>query len=106
LRALKSTFDKRVFPWDLHVKSLYTEFAAIQDLAGITPRNKPEGTHYGFHDLRRGFATANATTLDLFELQRLMQHKSLATTRAYAAMGHRLNSMVEKLVVPKGVKQA
>ncbi len=61
---------------------------------------------YGFHDLRRGFATENATAMDLFELQALMQHKSLETTRGYVSMTNRLNTAVEGLYVPDVLRGA
>ena len=38
--------------------------------------------------------------MDLFELQALMQHKSLETTRRYVSMAGRLNRVVETLKVP------
>lgn len=41
------------------------------------------GGWYGFHDLRQGFATVNAASMNLFELQSLMQHRSLTTTQGY-----------------------
>lgn len=80
---------------------LYPRFQAIQKRAGITPRNKLPGRWYSFHDLRRGFATVNASRLDLFELQKLMQHRDLKTTRAYVEMAHRLRPAVEKIHVPE-----
>ena len=55
---------------------------------------------YGFHDVRRGFATMNAESMDLFELQALMQHKTLATTQGYVAMAKRLQKPVSNLFVP------
>lgn len=88
----------RVFPLNgKGIDSLYHQFEKIQDAAGVHPdRERP---YYAFHDLRRGFATENAESLDLFELQKLMQHKSLATTQRYVAMAQRVN-YVAKLKVP------
>lgn len=54
----------------------------------------------GFHDLRRGYATANAEHMDLFELQKLMQHRSLETTRGYANMAGKLKKAIKKVHVP------
>ncbi|WP_083842885.1 site-specific integrase [Schlesneria paludicola] len=51
--------------------------------------------------MRRGFATLNAESMDLFELQKLMQHKSLETTRGYVNMAKRLNRAVSNLFVPE-----
>ncbi len=64
------------------------------------PRGGKNAGRYGFHDLRRGFATANAESMDLFQLQSLMQHKSLDTTRLYVNMAEKLNSAVDGLKVP------
>jgi integrase len=76
-------------------------FQQIQERAGIKPRNKRDGEWYTFHDLRRGFATLNADRLDLFELQKLMNHRDIKTTLGYVNMAHRLRPAVEKIVVPK-----
>ena len=55
---------------------------AIQAVAKLAdgapmPKAGKRGRWYGFHDLRRGFATMNAGQIDLFELQQLMQHRDL-----------------------------
>lgn len=98
LAPLQKTFATQVFPWSQKsTKSLYLQFRELQRAAKVTPQHKP---WYGFHDLRRGFATANAANLDLFELQRLMQHKSLETTKRYVAMAHRSDTVL-KLQVPQ-----
>lgn len=76
---------------------LYKEFRKIQAEAKVLPERKE---WFGFHDLRRGFATANAENLDLFELQQLMQHKSLETTRKYVNMAKRASKVNAKLNVP------
>lgn len=103
LKRLKS-FQKYptefVFAFKCSTDHLYTIFHNIQKEAGIKPRNKPNGWWYGFHDLRRGFATINAEHLDLFELQKLMQHKTLETTRKYVEMSQRLRPAVNKIQVP------
>jgi integrase len=65
------------------------------------PKAGKGGGWYGFHDLRRGFATMNAETMDLFELQALMQHKSLTTTQGYVNMAKRLQKPVDDLFVPR-----
>jgi len=108
LRKLQS-FDERVFPWDQHYRKLWVHLAIIQKAATI-PGDKPDETKplpqcgkngwYGFHDLRRAFATCNAAAMDLFELQKLMQHKSLATTQGYVNMAKKLNAKVANLFVP------
>src|SRR5436309_8057472 len=80
LRKLVS-FSLTVFPWPYRYRSLFTEFAALQKAAGV----KPEGDkdHYGFHDLRRAFATMNADKMTPDALQFLMQHKDYKTTQRY-----------------------
>ena len=64
------------------------------------PKGGKDGGWYGFHDLRRGFATVHAASMNLFELQRLMRHKSLTTTQGYVSMAGQLNKAVRGLFVP------
>jgi integrase len=64
------------------------------------PEGGKGGRCYGFHDLRRGFATQNAAGMDLFQLQALMQHKNLETTKLYVNMANRFTKAVEGLYVP------
>jgi integrase len=54
----------------------------------------------GFHTFRRSFATNNADRMDLFELQQLMGHANLETTRRYVSMAHRVKSSADKAFVP------
>lgn len=68
------------------------------------PKGGKRGDWYGFHDLRRGFATMNAGSMDLFELQGLMQHKTLETTRKYVNMAKRYNETVKNLFVPQNLR--
>jgi integrase len=56
---------------------------------------------YGFHDLRRGFASMNADRLSAEALQGLMRHKSYATTQLYVNMARQLKQTAEKLHVPE-----
>jgi integrase len=62
-------------------------------------------TPYGFHDLRRAIATANAKTLTPHTLQALMRHKSYTTTQRYVSIAKQLNRSVEKLSVPDVLKR-
>ena len=94
----------RLFPWNKQYRKLWPIFAEIQK-ATVLPDGSPlkecgKNGWYGFHDFRRAFATLNAQQRDLFELQGLMQHKSLETTREYVAMASRLNQTVKNLFVP------
>ncbi len=105
LKPLAATFDSRVFPWNYNRRTLWTEFARIQKAARLTDKSPmqksgKDGRWYGFHDLRRGFATVNAASMDLFELQALMQHQTLETTRVYVSMAKRLQKPVSNLFVP------
>ena len=97
LGPLQASFANHIFFAPDCSKKLYPEFHRIQRIAGIKPNHRD---CYGFHDLRRGFASENAASLDLFELQQLMQHRTLSTTKKYAAMGHRHDSSSKKLHVP------
>lgn len=104
-------FEPVVFPWHHDRSLLWTEFGRIQDAAGIHLECREEHEHtdachrYGFHDLRRAFATANAETLTASALQSLMRHKSFTTTQKYVNMAKQLNRSVEKLAVPDILKR-
>ena len=116
LRSLVD-FGQMVFPWPHHERTLYTDFARIQkaakDEAGdrvinLPCREKHEHTDachlYGFHDLRRAFATQNALRLKESALQGLMRHKSYITTKKYIAMARQMDGAVEQLHVPECLK--
>ena len=105
LKPLTASFNPLVFPWNHNNRTLWSEFARIQEATQIAdkspmPKCGKNGGWYGFHDLRRGFATVNAASMDLFELQSLMQHRSLATTQGYISMAERLQKPVNNLFVP------
>ena len=101
-------FDPHVFPWNHNERTLYAEFARIQEAAGIHLPCRTRGKHehnrhchlYGFHDLRRAFATMNADKLSADALQALMRHKSYATTQKYINMAWQLDDAVKVLHVP------
>lgn len=96
LRPLVGLDTARVFPWSLSSRSLYPQLDRIQQAAGV------QG--WAFHDFRRGFATQNAEQLDLFELQSLMQHRSIETTRRYVDMAAKLKRSTDKINVPEVLK--
>ncbi len=105
LKPLTASFNSLVFPWNYNRRTLWTEFAHIQKAARLAdkspmPKAGKDDRWYGFHDLRRGFATVNAASMDLFELQALMQHRSLTTTQGYISMAKRLQKPVNNLFVP------
>jgi integrase len=88
LRKLLS-FRRSVFPWDRDDKALYVEFARLQRAAGVKAANR-DG-RYGFHDLRRAFATMNVDRLSAEQLQGMMQHKSFTTTKGYIKAARNLH---------------
>jgi integrase len=100
-------FGLLVFPWPHGESTIWKDFARIQEAAGIhlPCREKHEHTpachFYGFHDLRRAFATQNAERLSGDALQALMRHKSYSTTQRYINMARQVNRAVEKLHVPE-----
>ena len=61
---------------------------------------------YGFHDLRRAFATVQHETVSQDELQALMRHKSYATTKGYIKFARetKLRRAVNVLHVPDVLK--
>lgn len=114
LRLIVDAGSLAVFPWPYHRRTLDGEWVAIQEKATIQADGEKVPLHlpcwrkhehtrnchvYGFHDLRRAFATMNA---DLPEpvLQHLMQHKHFATTKGYINVGRQLRPSVPKLYVP------
>jgi integrase len=90
-------FDPHVFPWNHRRATVFAEFRRLQDLAAVKPAGK---SHYGFHDIRRAFATMNADRLTLDALQALMQHKDYKTTQRYINIARQLSPAVENLFVP------
>lgn len=101
-----------VFEWPHDRTTLQKQFGRIQRKAGIRLPCRHEHVHtpachvYGFHDLRRAFATVNADRLSLLGLKRLMQHKSLATTQGYVDAAFAMQSEVAKLYVPDVLRRS
>lgn len=91
------SFEKKVFPWPLSSKRLLDYLHRLQTLAKLEP---VDCQHYGWHDLRRGFATENAEQIDLLTLQKLMAHKSLETTRRYVNLAKSVNAAAAAIKVP------
>jgi integrase len=106
-------FDPHVFPWSHSERTLYDEFARVQEAAGIHLPCRVRGEHvhnrhchvYGFHDLRRAFATMNADKLTPDALQALMRHKSYTTTQKYINMSRQMDAAVASLHVPDVLKK-
>ena len=105
-------FGPVVFTWPHHETFLYVQFRRIQQAAEIhlpcheKHEHTPSCYVYGFHDLRRAFATMNADRLTGDALQALMRHKSYSTTQRYIAMARQLDKAVEILHVPDVLKKA
>ena len=95
-----------VFYWPHARRTLYAEYARIQYAAGINLPCREDHKHtaachqYGFHDLRRAFASENEATLSANALQKLMRHKSYTTTKWYINMARQITKAVDKLYVP------
>jgi integrase len=106
-----AAFDPCVFPWDHDTTTLYTEFYLIQKAAGIhlscpaQHEHTPKCHFYGFHDLRRAFATMNADKLSADALQKLMRHRSYLTTQKYINMSRQMAQAVASLHVPEVLRK-
>jgi integrase len=104
-------FTPTVFPWNHNRRTLDEEFLRIQEAAGINlpcPKGHKHTRHchaYGFHDLRRAFATMNADKLSADALQALMRHKSYTTTQLYINLARQMDKAVEALHVPDVLKR-
>lgn len=100
-----------VFQWPHDEKTLWTEFGRIQREAGIklTCRENHEHTlacHvYGFHDLRRAFATVNAKQMKAETLQKIMRHKSYKTTLSYVNLSEQVEEAVSQMPVPEVLRK-
>jgi integrase len=103
-------FTPTVFPWHHDSRTLYAEFARIQEAAGVHLPCHGEHVHtrschvYGFHDLRRAFATMNADKLTPDALQTLMRHKSYQTTQVYINLARQMDAAIASLHVPDVLK--
>jgi integrase len=103
-------FGAFVFAWPYNRTTLQKQLARIQQEAGIHLPCDRQHRHttachvYGFHDLRRAFATLNADRLTADALQQLMRHKSYATTKLYVNMGRQMDAAVAALHVPEVLK--
>ncbi|HMF15752.1 MAG TPA: site-specific integrase [Gemmataceae bacterium] len=110
LRKLAS-FETHVFPWNYNRRTLHARFMRLQEIAGIHLPCQDAHKHtrychvYGFHDLRRAFATMNADKLTPDALQTLMRHKSYQTTQVYINMARQMDAAVAVLHVPDVLKE-
>lgn len=104
-------FDDMMFPWPYGRRQLWRCFHKIQESAGIHLPCREEHEHtdtchvYGFHDLRRAFATNNEALLTPNALQGLMRHRTWTTTQRYINMAQKLNAQAETIYVPDVLKK-
>lgn len=85
---------QKLFPWPRRRASLWDYFRAVQTAAELPV------PAYGFHDLRRAFATMNFDRLPPEVLQQQMQHKDYKTTQLYINLARQLRPAVQNTYVP------
>ena len=103
------SFDLHVFPWPHHRTTLWTIFDEIQQQAGINLPCPDAHAHectdachyYGFHSLRRCYATLNADSMPSPVLQKKMRHASFSTTLRYIALSNKLKKATDAVHVPE-----
>ena len=91
-----------------HERTLRVQFHRIQQAAGIhlpcSIARKHECTPachlYGFHAIRRGYATLNADSMPAAVLQRKMRHQSFQTTTRYIRMADKMKKTSDQVYVP------
>jgi integrase len=99
-------FSVTLFDWPFYDRALWEQFGDIQRAAGINLDCHEQHEHtpschvYGFHDLRRGFATQNAPLLPAIELQARMRHVSFQTTQEYINLANQLAASTDRQFVP------
>ncbi len=107
-------FEPLVFAWPHDDRDLWDEFHRIQVAAGIKLTCPDADRHectatchvYGFHALRRGYATLNAERLPAPVLQRKMRHKSFTTTLRYIGLADKMKAAAANVYVPEFLKAA
>ncbi len=113
-------FGPLVFTWPHDRRTLDTEFHRIQKAAvdedgerlvylTCPDAGKHECTEschcYGFHALRRGYATLNADTMSGPVLQRKMRHKSFTTTLRYIGLADKMKAATEAVHAPEFLRK-
>ncbi len=113
LRLIRG-FGAFVFHWPLSERRLWLAFHKIQEAAGvhlICPyADRHECTScchlYGFHALRRGYATFNVARMSGPLLQKKMRHKSFSTTLRYIQLADKMSEAAEAVFIPEVAKAA
>ena len=106
-------FHALVFSWPHNERTLRNKFHRIQKAAGIrlpcTDARKHKCTAachlYGFHAIRRGYATLNADSMPAAVLQRKMRHKSFQTTLRYLQLADKMKKATEQVYVPEFLRK-
>ena len=106
LRSIAS-FEPLVFHWPHDRRTLLTDFHRLQRAVGVHLTCPGADEHkcttschcYGFHALRRGYATYNVD-MGLPVLQRKMRHRSAATTQRYIELREKVNAAADDVFVP------
>ncbi len=110
LRPLAGS-SRLLFLWDKNLSQLWDEFKRIQTHVGIhldcpeDHKHTPSCFLYGFHDLRRAFATVNAPHMKAETLQKLMRHKSYTTTLGYINLATQVEDAVANMPVPNVLRK-
>jgi integrase len=111
LKTIKG-FGPLVFYWPKSERRLWLAFHAIQKSAGINlvcpyadrhgnGKNCSDCCHYyGFHALRRGYATFNVGRMSAPVLQKKMRHKSFSTTLRYIELADKMAEATDAVFIP------
>lgn len=107
-------FSDVVFELPHDYRTLWTEFHEIQRAAGIKLHSRDADRHgctdtchaYGFHSLRRGYATLNADTMPAAVLQRKLRHQSFTITLRHIGLADKMKAAAEKVYVPDFLTKA
>jgi integrase len=102
-------FGTFVFEWPHDRKRIWQQFHAVQEAADIKLPCPDADRHectdachfYGFHALRRGYATLNVERMSAPELQRKMRHRSFTTTLRYIGLADKMKAAADKVYVPE-----
>jgi integrase len=98
-----------VFYWPHDRRTLWEEFTRIQKAAGIHLPCREAREHectdachiYGFHSLRRGYATLNVDSMPTPVLQKKMRHRSFTTTLRYIGLADKMKKAADAVYIPK-----